>query len=199
MVARSPSCRRPDGAVDPGDYLPDNRRGYSRMAKNVWDGQMESAQFGIAGRGIFAAAARSTAAGWNLGSDTASSCAYFVLSGKNADGTANRNLPGAVKITGTETGVFFSVKLKTRAGRSRLTGIDGGVLKAEVAAPPLGGLANEALLVLLSRQLDAPLTRFRIARGRTSARKLIQLDNISVGELRRKLIERSLIQVAEKR
>ena len=104
-----------------------------------------------------------------------------------------------MKMNSTETGVLFSVKLKTRAGRTRLTGVDGEVLKAEVAAPPVAGQANEALLVLLSRQLGSPLTRFRIVRGRTSPQKVIQLDNISTDEFRRKLIERSLIRVKEKR
>jgi uncharacterized protein YggU (UPF0235/DUF167 family) len=50
--------------------------------------------------------------------------------------------------------VRFGVRLTPRGGTDRVEGVnDEGVLQARVAAPPVGGAANSALIRLLADEL----------------------------------------------
>jgi uncharacterized protein YggU (UPF0235/DUF167 family) len=70
----------------------------------------------------------------------------------------------------------ISVRLVPRAGADRIDGVDGpdtGVLRCRVAAPPVGGAANAALLRLLARELDLPPGAVRLVSGDRSRRKVV--------------------------
>lgn len=73
------------------------------------------------------------------------------------------------------------VRLTPRGGRDRIDGwvadADGGqVLKVRVAAPPVDGAANEALLRLLAKVLGVPRSALSIAAGETSRLKTIEIQ-----------------------
>ncbi len=55
----------------------------------------------------------------------------------------------------------------------RIDGVRDGDLAVRVAAPPVDGAANAALLRLLSRELDLPGGALRVVGGDRSRRKLI--------------------------
>ena len=72
------------------------------------------------------------------------------------------------------------VRLTPRAKRDRIDGwaaeADGGrVLRARVAAPPVEGAANAALVRLLVRALGAPRSAVTIAAGETSQLKTVEI------------------------
>jgi uncharacterized protein YggU (UPF0235/DUF167 family) len=68
----------------------------------------------------------------------------------------------------------FSVRLLPRGGSDRVEGVDGeGMLRARVAAPPVGGAANAALVELLATELGLPKSAVRIVRGDTSRLKSV--------------------------
>lgn len=68
----------------------------------------------------------------------------------------------------------FTVRLLPRGGRDRVEGIEGdGMLRVRVAAPPVGGAANAALVELLGTQLGLPKSAVRIVRGETSRLKTV--------------------------
>jgi uncharacterized protein (TIGR00251 family) len=50
-----------------------------------------------------------------------------------------------------------------------------GVLTVRITAPPVDGAANEAVLRLLAKALDRPMSRLALVRGATGRNKLIQL------------------------
>ena len=59
-----------------------------------------------------------------------------------------------------------------------------GVLKARVAAPPVDGAANEALLRLVADALDLPRRRVRLAAGATNRRKVVEVEGVEAEALR---------------
>jgi uncharacterized protein YggU (UPF0235/DUF167 family) len=59
-----------------------------------------------------------------------------------------------------------------------------GALKARVAAPPIDGAANRALLRLIAGALDLPRSRVRLAAGATNRRKVVEVDGVDAAALR---------------
>lgn len=51
----------------------------------------------------------------------------------------------------------------------------GGAIAVRTTAPPEDGKANEAVLRLLAKALDRPVSSLELVRGATSRNKLIQL------------------------
>lgn len=59
-----------------------------------------------------------------------------------------------------------------------------GVLQARVAAPPVDGAANEALVRLLADALGLPASRLSVVVGATSRRKVIDVEGLDASVLR---------------
>jgi uncharacterized protein len=53
-----------------------------------------------------------------------------------------------------------------------------GVLRARVAAPAVGGAANQSLLRLIASELDVPKRDVRLVAGAASRTKLVVVDGI---------------------
>lgn len=76
------------------------------------------------------------------------------------------------------------VRLTPRAGRDVIDGVDSeGRLRVRVAAPPVDGAANDALLRLLAVALAVPRGSVALENGATSRVKRIRLD-VSVETVR---------------
>jgi len=71
------------------------------------------------------------------------------------------------------------IKVHARARRSRLAGQVGEEWKLEVAAPPVEGKANRAVVEFFSRSLGVPRSAVRIAAGGRSPHKLIEIDGVT--------------------
>jgi len=75
--------------------------------------------------------------------------------------------------------IRFAVRLTPRGGRDAIDGVaDDGSLRARVAAAPVDGAANEALVRLIARELGARQTDVTIASGPTARRKVIEVGGI---------------------
>ena len=79
------------------------------------------------------------------------------------------------------------VHLTPRSARDEVLGLEDDVLRARVAAPPVEGRANEALLRLLSEALGVPKSSLCIVRGQRSREKLVAVEGLDVAEVRRRL------------
>ena len=53
-----------------------------------------------------------------------------------------------------------------------------GVLRARVAAPAVGGAANQSLLRLLSEELGVPRRSVRLVAGAAGRQKLVVIDGV---------------------
>jgi len=79
------------------------------------------------------------------------------------------------------------VRLTPGARQDAILGWREGVLWAQVAAPPVEGRANEALLRLLAQALRMAPGRLRLAAGHRSRQKLVAAEGTTGEEIREKL------------
>ena len=84
-----------------------------------------------------------------------------------------------------------STRLRLRVSpgsrRSEIVGRYGDGWKVRVAAPPEDGRANEAVVELLSKQLEIPRRSISIVSGHTAREKVVQMDGIDLAESERRL------------
>jgi uncharacterized protein len=79
------------------------------------------------------------------------------------------------------------VTVSPGAARSELVGRHGDGWKARVAAPPKRGKANNALEELLADALGVPRERVEVVAGRSSRRKVVEVEGLEAPEVVRRL------------
>ncbi|MEZ4379813.1 MAG: DUF167 domain-containing protein [Nannocystaceae bacterium] len=80
--------------------------------------------------------------------------------------------------------VDVDVQVVPRASRTRVVGVHGERLKIQLAAPPVDGAANKALVELFAAILKIPRTAVAIAQGAASKRKTVRLEGTTVEGVR---------------
>jgi len=78
-----------------------------------------------------------------------------------------------------DAAVRFAVRLVPRGGENRVDGVVEGALRVHVAAPPVEGAANDALVRLLARELGVPRAAVRIVSGATARRKIVAVEGVT--------------------
>jgi uncharacterized protein (TIGR00251 family) len=78
---------------------------------------------------------------------------------------------------------FVTVRVTPRAGRSAVAGVRDGMLLVKLAAAPVDGAANDALVALLSEVLHIPKRSIRIKSGARSRTKVVEIDDVTEGEV----------------
>jgi uncharacterized protein len=82
-------------------------------------------------------------------------------------------------VLSNKTGISFSVKVQPGASRTSVVGVEGDFLKVRLAATPIDGKANKALIEVLAQKLDVPKSSVRICSGLSSRRKVISVEHCS--------------------
>ena len=90
-------------------------------------------------------------------------------------------------ISATPSGVELRVRVIPRAGTSKVVGIRDGSLLIRLAAPPVEGAANDALIRLLSEQLKCPRRAVLLVSGEHSRSKRVRVDGVTADDIRRLL------------
>lgn len=80
-------------------------------------------------------------------------------------------------LTVTRTGVRLAVRVQPRAARTRVVGRQGGVLKVQVSAPPVGGAANAAVVETLAAWLGVPRRTVVLLQGMSARDKVVEIDS----------------------
>ena len=83
--------------------------------------------------------------------------------------------------------VVLRVHVQPGAGRSAVVGRHGTALKVRVAAPPVGGRANDACAELLADTFGLGSGQVELVGGRTSRSKTFRLSGVDVDEFARLL------------
>jgi uncharacterized protein len=87
----------------------------------------------------------------------------------------------------TSGGLLLSVRVIPKAKRSEFAGVRGDALLVRLAAPPVDGAANAALVELLSERFEIPRSRVTIVAGERSREKVVRLDGLAAADLRRRV------------
>lgn len=70
----------------------------------------------------------------------------------------------------------FKVTPRSRTSEILETQID-GIIKVKLAAPPVDGAANEALIDLISEEWDIPKSKIKLKSGHTSRLKTLLIED----------------------
>ncbi|HRE18783.1 MAG TPA: DUF167 family protein [Rhodocyclaceae bacterium] len=82
---------------------------------------------------------------------------------------------------------LLHLHIQPGAKTSEVVGLHGEALKLRLAAPPVDGKANAALLTFLAEQLGVAKSSLELLRGETSRQKTVKASGVSEEELRRLL------------
>jgi uncharacterized protein (TIGR00251 family) len=79
----------------------------------------------------------------------------------------------------------LTLHVQPGAKRSEIAGLHGDALKIRLAAPPVEGRANEALLKLMAGLFDVPLRNVELVQGGQSRHKVVAIigSNINPANL----------------
>jgi len=79
-----------------------------------------------------------------------------------------------------QSGAAITVKVLPRAKKTELVGVmEDGTFRIRIAAPPVEGAANQALIEFLAQTLNVPPSQIDIVAGEFSERKLITLVGVT--------------------
>jgi uncharacterized protein (TIGR00251 family) len=81
-------------------------------------------------------------------------------------------------------GVVLEIMVQPRASRTRVVGEHDGRLKLQLAAPPVEGEANQALIEFLARALSVRKADVVIQRGQAGRRKTVRVAGVSAAQVR---------------
>ncbi len=86
-----------------------------------------------------------------------------------------------------EPTVRITVRAKPRASHSRVVRVDGLNLEVALAAPPVDGAANEALLSLLATTLSLSASALSLVLGQTGKHKVVEVTGLTASEVTARL------------
>ena len=80
--------------------------------------------------------------------------------------------------------VLVEVHAVPRAAKTAIAGTHGGRVKVTLAAPPVDGAANQALIELFARALGRLKRDVEVTRGETARAKTVAIRGVSVEAVR---------------
>jgi len=82
----------------------------------------------------------------------------------------------------------LDIRVIPRAPRTRVDGMRGGAVLIRLAAPPVDGAANDALVAFLSEVLALPRRNIQIVSGENSRDKRVQIEGLDEATARARLL-----------
>jgi uncharacterized protein (TIGR00251 family) len=76
--------------------------------------------------------------------------------------------------------VVLAIHVQPGASRSEAAGEHGHELKIRLAAPPVDGRANAALIAFVARRLDVPRSQVELISGAASRQKRLRVKGVSL-------------------
>lgn len=71
--------------------------------------------------------------------------------------------------------ITLTLHVQPGAKKTEVVGLHGDALKIRLAAPPVEGKANAALIGFIAERLDVPRSAVRLQRGQTSRHKVLEV------------------------
>jgi uncharacterized protein len=76
--------------------------------------------------------------------------------------------------------ITLTLHVQPGAKRSEIVGLHGDALKIKLAAPPVEGRANEALMKFIAELFDVPMRNVELKQGEQSRRKVVAIVGSSL-------------------
>jgi len=76
---------------------------------------------------------------------------------------------------GGDGSLTLELRCQPGAKRTEVAGLHGGALKIRLAAPPIAGRANEALIAFLAESFGVPRRNVTLVRGETARAKTVRI------------------------
>lgn len=83
----------------------------------------------------------------------------------------------------TAEGVRFPIHVQPRSRRPGVDGVHGSALRVRVAAAPVDGAANEAIVELLAAALGVPRRAVSIVSGFSSRAKTVEVHGVGIEQV----------------
>ena len=77
------------------------------------------------------------------------------------------------------TFIDMEAKVIPKSSRNEISTLDGGIIKIRITAPPVDGMANRAVIELISKELKIPKKDIVILSGDKSKNKKIRVHGIA--------------------
>jgi uncharacterized protein (TIGR00251 family) len=91
------------------------------------------------------------------------------------------------RISSAEGGAAFPVRVVPRASKNEISGRQGEAIKVRLAAPPVEGAANEALIEFLAGILEVRKRQIEILSGHASRNKIVCVVGLMPHEVETRL------------
>ncbi len=88
-----------------------------------------------------------------------------------------------LRVTQHTDHVIVDVHVVPRASRSKLLGVHDGRLKVSLAAPPVDGAANEALISFMAKLVGVPARNVSLVRGESSRQKQLRIQGVTAEQI----------------
>ena len=92
-----------------------------------------------------------------------------------------------VPLTRGAAGIAMAVRVVPRAGRTAIAGVRGDALLVRLAAAPVDGAANDALVALLADIFDRPRRDITLISGHASRDKRVAIAGLSEAQVAARL------------
>jgi len=87
----------------------------------------------------------------------------------------------------TRDGAILTIQVQPKASKSECVGLHGDALKIRVAAPPVDGKANEALIAFLAERLNVAPSTIEIRTGASGRQKRVLLRRCTANDVMARL------------
>lgn len=77
----------------------------------------------------------------------------------------------------------IKVRVVPRSSRNQIIGVEDGIFKIKLTAPPVDGKANKALIEFLARRLGLAKGSVEIISGERSRQKSVRIHGLSLKEV----------------
>lgn len=81
----------------------------------------------------------------------------------------------------------IDIYVQPRASKTAVVGMHDGCVKIRLAAPPVDGAANAALIEFIAEKLGIAKSRVRIAAGLSSRRKTVEIAGVTAQQIAEKV------------
>lgn len=81
--------------------------------------------------------------------------------------------------------ITLTLHIQPGAKKTEFVGLHGEALKIRLAAPPVDGKANEALIKFIAETLKLPKSAVNLKSGQTSRRKVLEISGTTVAAVSR--------------